>query len=120
MAEYRSTINLKMSLTMTADVKLIFGENVFNIERNSSKVRCEVSLVFPAVFGKSDIEMSSSKPFRINNMSLNSVSILEAVIERSIEQTNVIGQDKKLRSYVITPVELDSINHHKIIKDWHY
>lgn len=120
MIEYNSTIKLKMSLTMTADVKIIFGENVFNIEKNSSKVKYEVSLVFPAVFGKSDIEISSSKPFRINNMSLNNISIFETVIERSIDQTNIIGQDKKLKSYIITPVELDSINHHKIIKDWHY
>ena len=105
---------------MTADIKLIFGENVFNIERNSSKVKYEVSLTFPAVFGKSDIEMSSPKPFRINSISVDNVSILESVTERSIEQTNIIGQDKKFKSYIVTPIELDRINHHKIIKDWHY
>lgn len=118
--EYQSTVRLHLSLTMTADVELVFGGNVLKIERNSSKVKYIVDVIFPCAFGKNDIEMSSSKPFKINNMILNDDSILEAVIERSIDQTNIIAQGKKLKSYIVTPLQLDRINHHKIIKDWHY
>jgi hypothetical protein len=118
--EYRSTIRLKLNLTLTADVKLVFGGDVFNIEKNSSKVKYEVNLMFATDFGKSKIEMSSEKPFRINEMVLDTHSILKTVLERSTYESNVINPDKKLESWVITPLQLDSINHHTIFKDWHY
>jgi len=120
MIEYNSTIKLKMSLTMTSEVELIFGENVFKLEKTSSKVHYEADLVFTTKFGKTKIEMSSAKPFRINTILLDNQSILDTIVERSIHKTNVIPPDKKLESWIITPLQLDSIFHHKIIKDWHY
>lgn len=118
--EYRSTIRLTINFTLTADVELVFGENVFNIEKDPLKVKCEVNLMFATSFGKSKIEMSSAKPFRINTLNLDNQSILNTVIERSSYDSNVIQPDKKLESWIITPLQLDSINHHTIIKDWHY
>jgi hypothetical protein len=118
--EYNSTIRLKMSLTMTADVEFIFGGNVFKIEKTSSKVHYDVNLVFTAKFGKTKIEMSSEKPFRINNMLLDNQTVLSTIVERSTHQSNIVPPDKKLESWIVTPLQLDSIFHHNIIKDWHY